>query len=143
MICQDIMNIIKNYVITERNKDKFNEVVKQINRIQHGTDFIFLDEELPVHTITIKKKNYDIEFSYSENTTGKSISRGDTYFQIYGDYIDNPPQALQWCKTDDLWDYCCYASNDDDINNLKEMERNVINHFNSLKPMKRTFRIKK
>jgi hypothetical protein len=25
------MNIIKNYVITERNKDKFNEVVKQIN----------------------------------------------------------------------------------------------------------------
>jgi hypothetical protein len=137
------MNIIKNYVIIERNKDKFNEVVKQINQIQHETDFIFYDEEMPVHTITIKKKNYNIEFSYSENTTGKSISRGDTYFEIYGDYIDNPPQALQWSKTDDLWDYCCYASNDDDINHLKEMEREVINYFNTLKPMKRTIKIKK
>jgi hypothetical protein len=135
MICQDIMNIIKNNVIMLRNKDKFNEVVKQINRIQH--------EYCEIHTITIKKKNYNVEFTYFPYFSNKTISRADTYYEISGAYVDDPPLALTGEWTDDLWDYCCYARNNDNINNLKEMERNVINYFNTLKPMERTIKIKK
>ena len=133
------MNIIKNYVIMERNKDKFNEVVKQINKIKHDYDYI--DDE--IHSITIKKKNYDIEFTYFPYFSNKTISRADTYYEISGAYVDNPPLALSGEWSNDLWDYCLYARNTDDINHLKEMEKNVIDYFNSLEPLKRTIKIKK
>ena len=143
MLNSNIINIITTLYF----KNKFNNVVKQINRIQNEYceiqhDYCGGGKDI-IHTITIKKKKYDIEFSYHSYWTCKIISRAGTYYEISGAYVDDPPLALRGGWSDDLWDYCCYARNTDDINHLKEMERNVINYFNTLKPMPRTIKIKK
>ena len=144
MICQDIMNIIKNNVIMLRNKDKFNEVVKQINRIQHEYTRLFDSDSEPCHIIRIEKQKYDVEFSYNNtNFRSKTITRGNKYYQHYGNWVDNPPVSLLWECSNNLWDYCRYARNNHDINHIKEMEREVINYFNTFKPMERTIKIKK
>ena len=134
MICQDIMNIIKNYVIMERNKDKFNEVVKQIKQVKHDYDYI--DDQ--IHSITIKKKNYNVEFTYYPYMSNKTISRANKYYSSYGDCVDK--ETYQWEGSDNLCEYCCYLWNDRDFYHIKEMERNVIEYFNSLKPLKRNMK---
>ena len=146
MICQDIMNIIKNYVITERNKDKFNEVVKQINRIQHDYYSISDYDTYPEgHNITIKKKNYDIEFTYHPYWTCKTIKRDGNNMEVSADLTDNNPQDWDWDWnfSNNLPDYLYQNLDTVDINDIKQVERNVINHFNILEPMKRTIKIKK
>ena len=137
MICQDIMNIIANYVIMERNKDKFDNVIKQLKQVKHDYDQTFEEQ---THTIIIKKKNYNVEFTYMPNYCGKTISRSNKYYSSYGDFVDNHPHAYQWEESDGLWNLCGYARNDGDINHIKEMEQEVIDYFNSLKPLKRNMK---
>jgi len=145
MICQDIMNIIKNYVIMERNKDKFNEVVKQINRIQHDYD----EGGDAIHTITIRKKNYDLEFSFMEHYTSKKIELNwydrTQYFRLNGSRIEGDIPFYEWDSTENIhWNFDdSYTVFETDINRLKEMEKFFINHCNINGPMKRTIKIKK
>ena len=147
-------NIINN-ITTLYFKNKFNNVLKQVKQVEHRFDEYYNDES---HNIIIRVKNYDIEYTYDNYGSIKCISRYndlDTYgtafpnnyiewFETVFRYVDNPSQSLKWGCSDDLlgvtWPY---ADDDDDINHIKEMERNVIEYFNTLKPVKRIIKIKK
>ncbi len=118
----------KSFGAWQKSRDDFDKVIKQINKIQHDFDFDFEDE---IHTITIKKKNYNVEFTFFTTFSNKTISHEDTYYEISGAYVDDPPLVLTGEWSNDLWDTCCYPRSNDNINHLKEMEREVINYFNT------------
>lgn len=142
-------NIINN-ITTLYFKNKFNNVLKQVKQVEHDYYSISDYDTRPEgHTITINKKNYDIHFSYNPFWTCKTIKRDENDFFVSADLNNNHPRDWDWHWdfSNNLPDYL-YQNLDldddtDDINDIKEMERNVINYFNTLKPMVRTFKIKK
>ena len=135
MICHDIMNIIKNYVIIERNKDKFNEVIEQLKQVKHDYYHISDYDTYPEgHTITIKKKNYDIEFTYHPYWTCKTIKQDESDFYVSANLTYDHPRDWNWDWnfSNNLQDYLCQNLDTDDINDIKQVERNIIDYFNNL-----------
>jgi hypothetical protein len=134
-ICQDIMNIIANYVIMERNKDKFDDVIEELKQVKHEYYHISdYDTYFEGHSINIKKKNYDIEFSYHPYWTCKKIVKDENDFYVSADMIDNHPRDWDWDWnfSNNLPDYLYQNLDTVDINDIKQVEKNVIEYFNSL-----------
>jgi hypothetical protein len=148
---------IKNTIITLYHKNKFNNVVKQIRRVPHE----FREyEDYYSHTIIFRKKNYDIKFLYTKGYSTKIIMRVKSIIRVNSgrrkveehicydidtDISEDTPRIHIWELTCDLEDCCRYDMEDTDINyhKIKEIERDVINYYNTLKPMKRIIKIKK
>ena len=122
MICHDIMNIIKNYVIMERNKDKFNEVVKQIkpadDYYKMRGDHIKVYENTEQNGYTMKVKYYKREYLFCMRCITQINNRGGQYFTIITK-LKNGKTFLS--ATDKVYDYLreeCYI----DLHDYREFD---------------------